>query len=333
MKDHGLFQAICRVNRLDGSDKAFGYIVDYKDLFKSLNKAVDNYTHDAFEKYDKADVEDLLKNRLQQAKKSLDDAVEQIKALCEPVKPPYDFQDYRNYFSGEAGSPELEANKDQRLKLYQYTATLIRAYTELANEMLPAGYNEEQAKRIKKDVKHYEEIRQDIKLHSGDYIDLKLFEPAMRHLIDSYIGAKESEVISTFNDLTLVQLLIKDGTKAVNNLPKGLRDNKEAVAETIENNVHKTIVEKNDTNPKYYAQMSKLLAELIEARKKHIISYEAYLKKMIELAKQTEKPTGIYPASIDTPAKQALYDNLSQDTVLVLGLSLLPEISMNPRRA
>jgi type I restriction enzyme R subunit len=34
MQDHGLFQAICRTNRLDGEDKDFGYIVDYKDLFK-----------------------------------------------------------------------------------------------------------------------------------------------------------------------------------------------------------------------------------------------------------------------------------------------------------
>ena len=36
MHDHGLFQAICRVNRLDGDDKAVGHIVDYKDLFKKL---------------------------------------------------------------------------------------------------------------------------------------------------------------------------------------------------------------------------------------------------------------------------------------------------------
>jgi type I restriction enzyme R subunit len=36
MQDHGLFQAICRTNRLDGDDKDFGYIVDYKDLFKNL---------------------------------------------------------------------------------------------------------------------------------------------------------------------------------------------------------------------------------------------------------------------------------------------------------
>ena len=28
MKDHGLFQAICRINRLDGDDKEYGYIID-----------------------------------------------------------------------------------------------------------------------------------------------------------------------------------------------------------------------------------------------------------------------------------------------------------------
>ena len=38
MADHNLFQAICRVNRLDGEDKEYGYIVDYKDLFRSLEK-------------------------------------------------------------------------------------------------------------------------------------------------------------------------------------------------------------------------------------------------------------------------------------------------------
>ncbi len=44
MQDHGLFQAICRVNRLDGEDKEFGYIVDYKDLFKKVENAIAVYS-------------------------------------------------------------------------------------------------------------------------------------------------------------------------------------------------------------------------------------------------------------------------------------------------
>ena len=43
MQDHGLFQAICRTNRLDGEDKDFGYIVDYKDLFKKVEPLILNF--------------------------------------------------------------------------------------------------------------------------------------------------------------------------------------------------------------------------------------------------------------------------------------------------
>ena len=65
MQDHGLFQAICRVNRLDGDDKEYGYIIDYKDLFKSLEGAVSDYTSGALDGYDKEDVAGLLTNRLE----------------------------------------------------------------------------------------------------------------------------------------------------------------------------------------------------------------------------------------------------------------------------
>ena len=44
MQDHGLFQAICHVNRLDGEDKDFGNIVDYKDLLKKVENAIAVYT-------------------------------------------------------------------------------------------------------------------------------------------------------------------------------------------------------------------------------------------------------------------------------------------------
>ena len=38
MQDHGLFQAICRTNRPDGEDKDYGYIVDYKNLLKKVER-------------------------------------------------------------------------------------------------------------------------------------------------------------------------------------------------------------------------------------------------------------------------------------------------------
>jgi len=98
MQDHGLFQAICRVNRLDGDDKEYGYIVDYKDLFKSLEGAVHDYTSGAFDAYDKADVAGLLKDRLGEGREHLEEALEAVRALCEPVAPPKDSPAHLRYF-------------------------------------------------------------------------------------------------------------------------------------------------------------------------------------------------------------------------------------------
>ena len=82
-----------------------------------------------------------------------------------------------------------------------------------------------------------------IKLASGDYIDLKPYEPAMRHLIDTYISAEESKKSSAFDDLTLVQLIVERGEDAIDKLPDSIKHNKEAVAETIENNIRRLIVD------------------------------------------------------------------------------------------
>ena len=64
MQDHGLFQAICRTNRLDGEDKDFGYIVDYKDLFKKVENAIAVYTSELDHSAGGADSEVLLQDRL-----------------------------------------------------------------------------------------------------------------------------------------------------------------------------------------------------------------------------------------------------------------------------
>ena len=199
MQDHGLFQAICRVNRLDGEDKEFGYIVDYKDLFRPLEEAITSYTGDAFENYDTEDVAGLLKDRITKGKERLEETREAVKALCEPVEPPHDSPAYIRFFCcQDAGNLEqLKANEPKREKLYKFAAAFVRAYANLANEMTDAGYSNEEAQEIKDEVQHYEKVSQEIKLASGDYVDLKAYEPDMRHLIDTYITAEESQTLST----------------------------------------------------------------------------------------------------------------------------------------
>ena len=314
MQDHGLFQAICRVNRLDGEDKEYGYIIDYKDLFRSLERSIEDYTGEALDGYDKADVEGLLKDRLQQGRERLEETREATKALCEPVEPPRDTAAYLHYFcaaySGNAG--QLKSNEPKRVALYKQVAAFLRAYANLANEMCEAGYSEAEAQEIKAEVDHYEKVRQEIKLASGDYIDLKVYEPAMRHLLDTYIRAEESEQLSGFDDMTLVELIVERGEEAVEELPAGIRKNREAMAETIENNVRRLIIDETGINPRYYEKMSELLEALIRQRKQEAIDYKEYLTQIVDLTRKTSRPEtqASHPAGINSPALRALFDNL-----------------------
>ncbi|MFM2417721.1 MAG: hypothetical protein RL385_2444, partial [Pseudomonadota bacterium] len=323
MRDHGLFQAICRVNRLDGDDKEFGYVVDYKDLFKHLEGAVNDYTSGALDGYDKEDVAGLLEDRIGKAKERLEDSLEAVRALCEPVDLPRDDQAYYRYFSAEEGNAaQLHANEPQRLALYKMTATLVRAYANLANEMTEAGYTQARAEAIKTEVTFYVDLRDQVKKHSGDAIDLKQYEPAMRHLIDTYIRAEESEKVSEFEDLSLIQLIVQRGAEAVKALPKAIKDSERASAETIENNVRKLIIDETPINPKYYEKMSELLDALIAQRKENALSYQEYLVQVVELTRRAQQGpnAGAYPQAVDSPAKRALYDNLGNDEALALGV-------------
>ena len=320
LHDHGLFQAVCRVNRLDGDDKDYGYIIDYMDLFDSLKLAFNDYTSGAFDAYEKSDVEGLLKDRLKKGKERLDEALEAVKALCEAVDPPKDSMAHIRYFCGKSteNPDELKDTEPRRVALYKLTIALIRAYTNIADEMNEAGYTHKETAQIKNDIKHFENLRKEIQLASGDYIDLKQYEPAMRHLIDSYIGAEESRLLANFDDLSLVDLLVEKGKDAIKDLPKNIQSDENAMAETVENNLRRVIIEESPTNPMYYEKMSVLLDELIKLRKEATLEYEKYLNEIIALTRKVKRPstTPEYPTSLNTIAKRNLYDNLGNDETL-----------------
>ena len=312
MRDHGLFQAICRVNRLDGDDKEYGYIVDYQDLFNSLEGALADYTSGALDGYEKKDIEGLLKNRGEQERKDLEEALERIRALCEPVKPPKETLQYQHFFCANdpGNAAQLKKNEPQRVELYKSVSSLVRAFGVLANDMEAAGYSPQQAAAIKNEVAHYVAVRDEVKLGAGENVDFKQFEAGMRFLLDTYIQAGASEVVATFENVGLVELIVKRGIGAIDDLPPGIRKNKDAVAETIINNVRKTIVDENAMNPKYYDSMSSLLDALIEQRRQQAIDYKAFLDGLVALAVQIGKQESDteYPAWVKNRAQRALVD-------------------------
>jgi type I restriction enzyme R subunit len=323
MQDHGLFQAICRVNRTENDDKQFGYIVDYKNLFDSLNKSITDYTSNAFDGYDQDDVKGLLVDRLKKAKESLDDALETVYEITKHVEAPKQIEQYMKYFVGNTEDKDaLKENEEKRLNFYLSVVALIRAYNNVASEMEEAGYSKQEAIDIKNKVNNYTELRNAIKNASGDYIDLKQHEPDMRRLLDMYISADSSRIISDFKDASLLELIVEKGiNEATKELPEMIKKSKEAVAESVEANIRKVIIQEMPINPKFYEKMSILLHDLIVQRKNDAIAYEEYLKEIEQLVRQLkpENRKNSYPASIDTEPKQALFD-LIRDEAKVLAL-------------
>ena len=316
MQDHGLFQAICRTNRLDGEDKDFGYIVDYKDLFKKVENAIAVYASELDHTAGGVEPEILLQDRLTKGKERLDRAIETLALLCEPVEPPEGELEHMHYFCGNTEiASDLKEREPQRNSLYQATAALVRAYANIADELDKAGYSAADINRIKHQVDHYLKVREIIRKASGETLDLKAYEADMRHLIDTYIEADEPQKISPFDNMGLLELIVKTGiADAINTHLGGLKGNKNAIAEAIENNIRRTILKEHLIDPAYYAKMSKLLDEIITDRKAKAVEYEQYLRRIAELAQNVEAGFAeeIPEQFKRSPALRALYNNLKK---------------------
>jgi type I restriction enzyme R subunit len=321
MQDHTLFQAICRVNRLDTDDKDYGYIIDYMELFGKVTDAINVYTSELdSENFTQEDVGIQLKDRLKTAKDRLFTALETVESICENVASPKKDLAYIHYFCGNTENlDDLKITEYKRMALYKAIVEYIRAYANVKADFITAEFTDAEIKRFNDKLEEYLSLREIIRIASGETIDLKAYEADMRFLIDTYIRAEESEVISPFENISLLELLEADMDKAIDSLPDGIKENPEAVAEVIENNIRSKIVEEHLLDPKYFDHMSVLLQELIERRKQETINYQQYLREIAALVQQVNqgKEDGV-PKSLNTKGKVALYHTLDEDEYLAL---------------
>ena len=294
LHDHTLFQAICRTNRLDGEDKKFGYIVDFKKLFEDVQEAIAVYNSDELD-IDQGNggsnnVE--IKDWLKEGKKQLEAAREALRYLCEPVPLPREMEQFLLYFCGNAESPNsLTDTETLRITFYKSVATFVRAFADIAQDLTEAGYSDSEAAALQTEVEFYGDTRAAIKKHSGEELDIKPFEADMRRLLNTYVQADPAQNVGTLNSLSLTELIIETGihdaiARKLNE--KGKLSNK-AIAEGIINNIRKTIIRDQLTDPRFYAQMSKLLDDLIKQSREDAASYEAFLKQAEELVRSMEK--------------------------------------------
>ena len=328
MQDHGLFQAICRVNRLDTDDKEHGYIIDYKQLFQCLANSIHDYTSGAFENYLKADIENILIDRLKKAHEIFLERIKQLDELCEPLYPSKELPKFIKFFCNinSADIDEFEENKIKRQTLYKLTSSLARAYSEISGSFPELGYRHDEEIELRKKTEWYIALRKEISIASGDAPDLKRYDPAMRDLIDRFVSADESKTIAKFEDTSILEMI--EAGEDILDLLGGKDKNVKSAAETVIRNISRHITVKKDLNPKYFEKISSILNELIRDMKQNSISNEELLKRLIDLTSKALHPEKdeAYPLSVrKREGLRAIYDFVEHDEELTLKIAKVVE--------
>ncbi len=192
----------------------------------------------------------------------------------------------------------------------------MRAYAAIAQDLTEAGNSDADAAAIKNDVALYSEIRSAIKKHSGEELDIKPYEADMRHLLSTYVQADPAADLGELGEMSLTELIIETGihdaiARKLNEKGKLSRN---AIAEGIINNVRKTIIREQLTDPRFYEEMSKLLDDLIKQSRQDAAAYEEFLRKAEALVKRlaAKQPEGDVPAVLHgKPEATVLFNNLS----------------------
>ncbi|MCX7417998.1 MAG: type I restriction endonuclease subunit R [Planctomycetia bacterium] len=317
LHDHNLFQAICRTNRLDGDDKDYGHIVDFKELFEDVQNSIAVYSSDELDiDAGGGDGNVVVKDWLVEGKAQLDAAREALRYLCEPVAQPREMEQYLQYFCGNAENPNaLTETEPLRISFYKATAIFLRAFGAIAQDLAEAGYSDAEIATLTKETEFYSDTRAAIKKHSGEELDIKPYEADMRHLINTYIQADPAADLGNLSSLSLTDLIIETGIHdaIARKLNAKGKLSKNAIAEGIINNVRKTIIRDQLTDPKFYDEMSKLLNDLIKQSRNDTAAYEAFLLQAEALVKRmAQKNTGGHPHVLNGyPESIVLFNNLA----------------------
>ena len=318
LRDHNLFQAICRTNRLDGDDKDYGHIVDFKELFGDVQEAIAVYSSDELDIDEGGCGDDNvhLKDWLEEGKRKLEEAREALCYLCEPVAPPREVEQYLHYFCGDAANPSaLIETEALRISFYKAVAVLVRAFAAISQNLTEAGYSDADTAALQREVEFYCEIRAAIKKHSGEELDIKPYEADMRHLINTYISADPAADLGELGEMSLTELIIQTGIHdaIARKLNETGKLSKNAIAEGIINNVRKTIIRDQLTDPRFYERMSKLLDDLIQQSRADAAAYEEFLRRAEALVKQLalkQSDEGVPAALHGRREATVIYNNL-----------------------
>jgi type I restriction enzyme R subunit len=261
LKEHGLLQAIARVNRVfdeDGApEKPFGFIIDYTGVLKNLGAALASY--DALQGFSEEDIAQSIVAIRDETSK-----VPGAHAALLDV-----FKSISNTFDAEAYA-RLLADESVRADFYHRLSEFSRAFTvALASPSFVETTKPELLKRWKDDLGRFTSLRASVSLRYAERVDWRDYEKRIRQLLDRHVVARDVvnivEPLNIFDDIAIEERRsIKTESDA-------------SLADTIAHQLTRSIEEKWDEDPIYFEKFSKLIRDTIADFHKGRISDLVYL--------------------------------------------------------
>lgn len=272
LREHNLLQAIARVNRLyeeDGTEKQFGFIVDYEGLLGELDKALTTYS--AFNGFDASDLSGTVHDVREQIRK-LPQLHDQLWDLFKPVKNKKDMEQFELLLGDEA------IRQDFYERLRAFTRCL---HISLSSDKLLDVFDEDQVDKMKQDWKQLSELRRSVQLRYQETVDLKEFEPKIQKLLDDHVIAMPAQ--------TIIELVNINDPNALMAVVEETGVSKASRADRIASATRRVITEKMAEDPTFYRRFSELLEETIREYRAQRISERDYLKSVIDLASKVAR--------------------------------------------
>lgn len=272
LKEHNLLQAIARVNRLyedGGTEKQFGFIVDYEGLLGELDSALTTYS--AFEGYEAADLAGTVHDVREEIRK-LPQLHDQLWDLFKPVRNKKDMEQFEQHLADEALRHEFYA----RLKAFSRCL-----HISLSSDKLFDVFDEAKIDALKRDWKQFSELKRSVQLRYQETVDVREFEPKIQKLLDDHVVAMPAETI-----IEVVNINDPDALKAV---VEETGVSEASRADRIASATRRAITEKMDEDPTFYKQFSELLEETIRAYREKRLSEREYLNSVVDLASKVAR--------------------------------------------
>lgn len=276
LKEHGLLQAIARVNRL-AEGKDYGEIIDYYGLLTELDEALLTYSN--IGDFDEEDIQDALVS-----------AQEEIKKLPQLHSDLWEIFNGINKYDIEAYEQHLKYEDDRDRfydKLRQYSKVLQLA---LGNFKFLEETPEKKISTYKNDLKFFLNLRVSLKSRYAESIDRKEYEAKIQKLIDTYVTSDEIIQVTEPVDIFDTEKFRAEVEKKVSTRSK---------ADTIAYRISRTISEKWDDDPIFYKKLSELLKEAIAKYSKQIMDEaerlkndNAYFNRVTEILTMARTRTG-----------------------------------------